>query len=66
MGAADWDAYIDAVAPAVGLTLDPGWRPGVARFLALAAGMAARLEAVELGGRPRSSSTRCWSSPEPP
>ena len=48
MGAADWDAYIDAVAPAVGLALDPGWRPGVARFLALAAGMAARLEAVDL------------------
>ncbi len=48
MGAADWEPYLDAVAPAVGLSLDPAWRPGVARFLDLAASMAARLEAVDL------------------
>ena len=47
--ATDWDAYLDAVAPAVGLTVDPVWRPGVTRFLALAATMAARLATVELG-----------------
>lgn len=49
MGATDWNAYLDVVAPAVGLALEPAWRPGVARFLDLAAEMAARLEAVDLG-----------------
>ena len=44
----DWEAYLDAVVPAVGLPVDPGWRGGVARFLGLAAEMAATLEAVEL------------------
>ena len=44
----DWEAYLDAVAPAVGLPVDPGWRRGVVRFLGLAAEMAATLEAVEL------------------
>ena len=44
----DWEAYLDAVAPAVGLPVDPGWRGGVVRFLGLAAEMAATLEAVEL------------------
>jgi len=45
----DWDTWIDAVAPALGLPVDAAWRPGVARFLGLAAGMAALVEAVELG-----------------
>jgi Protein of unknown function (DUF4089) len=44
----DWEAYLDAVAPAVRLPVDPAWRGGVARFLGLAAEMAATLEAVEL------------------
>lgn len=49
MAEADWDAWIDAVAPRLGLVIEPAWRPGVARFLGLAAGMAATLEAVDLG-----------------
>ncbi len=49
VGEADWDAWIDAVAPRLGLAVAPEWRPGVARFLGLAAGMAATLDAVELG-----------------
>lgn len=48
LGFVDWEAYIDAVAPVVGVPVDPAWRPGVARFLGLAAGMAATLEAVDL------------------
>ena len=44
----NWEAYLDAVAPAVGLPVDPGWRGGIVRFLGLAAEMAATLEAVEL------------------
>ena len=44
----DWEAYLDAVAPAVGLPVDPDWRGGIVRFLGLAAEMAATLEAVEL------------------
>lgn len=47
--AVDWGAYVDAVAPAVGLDIAADWRPGIVRFLDLAAGMAATLEAVELG-----------------
>ena len=45
----DWETWIDAVAPALGLPVEAEWRPGVARFLGLAAGMAAVLEAVDLG-----------------
>jgi hypothetical protein len=42
------EAYLDAMAAAVGLAIDPAWRPGVLRFLGLAAGMAALVEAVPL------------------
>lgn len=49
MSGVDWDAYLDATAPLAGLALDPCWRAGIARFLGLAAEMAARLEAVDLG-----------------
>ena len=45
----DWETWIDVVAPTLGLPVEAGWRPGVARFLGLAADMAAVLEAVELG-----------------
>ena len=48
-GTVDWDAYVDAMAPAVGLAIAAEWRPGVTRFLGLAAGMAATLAEVELG-----------------
>jgi hypothetical protein len=47
-GSFDPGAYIDAASAAVGVGIDAAWRPGVARFLALAAEMAAILEAVEL------------------
>ena len=42
------EAYIDAAADLIGLPLQPEWKPGVARFLDLAASMAALVEAVEL------------------
>ena len=44
----DWEAWIDAVAPAIGLPVAPGARPGVARFLGLASEMAAVVERVAL------------------
>ena len=47
--ATDWEPYVDALAPVMGLRLDPAWRPGVARGVGLAAGMAATLDAVGLG-----------------
>jgi hypothetical protein len=42
------DAYIDSTSAVVGLTIAEEYRPGVARFLALAAEMADLLDAVEL------------------
>lgn len=45
----DWETWIGAMAPQLGLPIDPAWRPEVGRFLALAAGMAAVLETVDLG-----------------
>jgi len=44
----DWEAYLDGVAPAVGLPVNPCWRSDIVRFLGLAAEMAATLEAVDL------------------
>jgi hypothetical protein len=44
----DWEAYLEAVAPTVGLPVDPAWRSGIVRFLGIAAEMAATLEAVDL------------------
>jgi 1-carboxybiuret hydrolase subunit AtzG-like len=45
---ADLDAYLDAASALLGLEIADAQRPGVARFLALAAEMAAVLEAVDL------------------
>ena len=42
------EAYVDAVAPALGLALDPAHRSGVLQFLALAAGMADTVARVPL------------------
>ena len=42
------EAYVDAAAPALGLTLDPAHRPGVLQFFALAAGMADTVDRVTL------------------
>jgi hypothetical protein len=47
-GSSDPDAYLDAASAAVGVGIEAAWRPGVARFLALAAEMAAILDRVEL------------------
>ena len=44
----DREAYIDAASAMLGLEIADAWRPGVARFLALAAGMAELVEAVAL------------------
>lgn len=42
------DAWIDAMAPVVGLDITAEQRPGVRTFLAIAKGMAERLEQVDL------------------
>ncbi len=42
------EAYVDAAAAALGLSLRPDHRPGVLRYFALAAEMAALVEAVPL------------------
>jgi hypothetical protein len=47
-GMRDPDAYIDAAAAVVGVRIEDAWRPGVARFLDIAAGMAAILDTVPL------------------
>ena len=44
----DPDAWIDAMAPVMGLVITDDQRPGVRTFLELAAGMAAKLEAADL------------------
>ncbi len=44
----DQDAYMDAASALLELEIADAWRPGVARFLTLAGGMAALLETVEL------------------
>lgn len=43
----DWDAYIDTASAMLDLDIADAHRPGVARFLALAAGMAEILDTVE-------------------
>ena len=44
----DLEAHLDAAAGLVGLAIAEAWRPGVLRFLALAAEMAEAVEAVPL------------------
>jgi hypothetical protein len=44
----NWDAHIDATAALIALPVAPERRAGVARFLELAAEMAATLDRVEL------------------
>ena len=48
MTPAQTEAYVDAAAAALGLNLRPDHRPGVLRYFALAAEMAALVEAVHL------------------
>ena len=42
------EAYVDTAAAALGMSLRPDHRPGVLRYFALAAEMAALIEAVPL------------------
>ncbi len=44
----DLDSYVDAVAEVMDLPIASDWKPGVVRFLGLAAEMAAVLESVPL------------------
>ena len=55
MTPAQTEAYVDAAAAVLGLPLDPGHRPGVLRFFALAAEMAALVEAVPLDAHAESA-----------
>lgn len=48
MNPAQTEAYVDAAAAALDLNLGPDHRPGVLRFFALAAEMAAVVDAVPL------------------
>ena len=48
MTPAQTETYVDAAAAALGLNLRPDHRPGVLRFFALAADMAAVVDAVPL------------------
>jgi hypothetical protein len=45
----DPEVHLDVVAPALGLAIDPGWRAGVVANLAVAAAMAALLDAFPPG-----------------
>ena len=48
MNAAEIEAFVDAAAAAVGLTLDAAHRPGVLRYFALAATMAEQVTSEPL------------------
>ena len=48
MNPAQCEAYVDAASAAIDLKLDAAHRPGVLRYVALAAEMAALVDAVEL------------------
>ncbi|MGF6525155.1 DUF4089 domain-containing protein [Variovorax sp. PvP013] len=55
MTPAQIETYVDAAAVALDLPLDPEHRPGVLRFFALAAEMAALVEAVPLDAHAESA-----------
>ena len=55
MTPAQTEAYVDAAAAALGLNLRPDHRPGVLRFFALAAEMAAVVDAVPLDAHAESA-----------
>ena len=55
MTPAQIETYVDAAAVALDLPLDPEHRPGVLRFFALAADMAALVEAVPLDAHAESA-----------
>ena len=60
----DPDALINAVSAQVGLTISAAHRPGVRRFLQIAAEMAATLDRVELDGA-ESALAPVYRPPEP-
>jgi hypothetical protein len=49
MNAEEVEAFVDAAAVALGLTLDAAHRPGVLRYFALAASMAEQVTGEPLG-----------------
>ena len=55
MTPAQIETYVDAAAVALDLPIDPAHRPGVLRFFALAAEMAALVEAVPLDAHAESA-----------
>ncbi len=55
MTPAQIETYVDAAAVALDLPIDPEHRPGVLRFFALAAEMAALVEAVPLDAHAESA-----------
>ena len=64
MTSAQTETYVDAAAAALGLPLRPDHRPGVLRFFALAAEMAAVVEAVPLGAHAEPAVTFMPVSPK--
>jgi hypothetical protein len=58
------EAYVDATATVLGLNLRPDHRPGVLRFFALAAEMAAVIEAVPLEAHAESAVSFMPVSPQ--
>ncbi|MES2186217.1 MAG: DUF4089 domain-containing protein [Pseudomonadota bacterium] len=60
------ERYVDATAAALGLPLAPEHRPGVLGFFALAASMAALVEAVPLAPHDESAMRFDPVSPVPP
>ena len=63
MTPAQTEAYVDAAAAALDLPLRPDHRPGVLRFFALAAEMAAVVEAVPLSAHAEPAVTFAPVSP---
>ncbi|MBP6893591.1 MAG: DUF4089 domain-containing protein [Pseudacidovorax sp.] len=55
MNAEQIEAYVDAAAAALDLPIAPEHRPGVLRYFALAADMAALTEAVDLAAHDESA-----------
>jgi len=51
LSAAALDAFMNAASVALDLPLDPAYRPGVLRYLGLAAAMAQQLDAIPLSER---------------
>ena len=62
----DLAAYVDAAARAVGLEIDPAYRPAVVFHVQLAASMAARLDGIALGPEDESANVFRPVAPQEP